>query len=264
MVSHMQRILLPAGTNSCISISLTLQMGSLFFLLKKIKFVACLQFSGREVQRSRTKCIEYVWVPLQKKEKWYTLCTDCHCILAFKYSSLQFWMKFFMWFYVVCDEMLNQTFMWWNVNFLLHLGLGWNDRAVYMGCVNEAQIGSMRLLPHCSPCGAMSLPCQQLCYQYRQITRHHCHPRHLHVNSHVILHVIDVWHGNWIRDENYIVCDVYFRHRKRAWVGLWGPRDILWRFHNVMNQAIHDENLRNVTRCDLWHSIHDAISDRHR
>ena len=55
MVSHMQRILLPAGTNSCISISLILQMASLFFLLKKIKFVACLQFSGREVQRSRAK-----------------------------------------------------------------------------------------------------------------------------------------------------------------------------------------------------------------
>jgi hypothetical protein len=144
MVSHMQRILLPAGTNSCISISLTLQMASLFFLLKKIKFVACLQFSGREVQRSRTKCIEFVWVPLQNKEKWYTLCTDCHCMLAFKYSSLQFWMKIFMWFDIwhmmkcsiklyLCDDML--------IFCLIYLGLGWNDHAVYMGCVNEAQIG---------------------------------------------------------------------------------------------------------------------------
>jgi len=111
---------------SCISVSLTLQMASLFFLFRKINFVACLQFSGREVQRSRTKCIEFVWVPPQKKEKWYTLCPYCHCMLPFKYSSLQFLMKFFMWFDVVCDEMLDQTlFMWWDVNFLLiYLGLG--------------------------------------------------------------------------------------------------------------------------------------------
>ena len=69
---------------------------------------------------------------------------------------------------------------------------------------------------------------------------------------------------NWICDENYTVCDVYFRHRKWAWVGLRAPGDILWRFRNVMDQAIYDENLRNVTRCDLWRSIHDAIWDRHR
>ena len=58
--------------------------------------------------------------------------------------------------------------------------------------------------------------------------------------------------------------DVYFHHRKRVWVGLWGPGDILRRFQNVMDQAIHDEILRNVTRCDLWRSIHDVIWDRHR
>ena len=36
------------------------------------------------------------------------------------------------------------------------------------------------------------------------------------------------------------ICDVYFRHWYYAWVGLWGPRDILWRFQNVMDQAICD------------------------
>ena len=167
--------------------------------------------------------------------------------------------------------MLDQNlFMWWDVNFLLiYLELGWNDHAVYMGCVNEAQNWLTRLLPHRCPCQhpcgtmsspvSMSLPCQQPC----QITHHYCHPRHCHVNSHVTLHVIDVWYGNWIRDENYTVCDVYFRHRKRVWVGLRGPGDIWWRFQNVMNQAICDEILRNVTRCNLWRSIHDAIWDRH-
>ena len=59
-------------------------------------------------------------------------------------------------------------------------------------------------------------------------------------------------------------CDIYFRHRKQAWVGLRGPGDILWRFRNIMDQAIYDKNLRNVTRCDLWRSIHDVIWDRHR
>ena len=105
-----------------------------------------------------------------------------------------------------------------------------------------------------------SLPCQQKC----QFTRHHCYPRHYQVNSHVILHVINVWCGNWICDEIYIICDVYFRHRERAWVGLQGPGDFPWRFQNIMDQAIYDENLRNVTRCDLWLSIHDVIWDRHR
>ena len=107
-------------------------------------------------------------------------------------------------------------------------------------------------------------PCHQPCHCPRQFTRHHCHPCHHRVNSHVIIHVINVWHGNSIRDENYAVCDVYFRHRKWAWVGLWGPGDIFWRFQNVMDQAIRDENLRNVTRCNLWRSIHDEIWDCHR
>ena len=122
-----------------------------------------------------------------------------------------------------------------------------------------------RHLPRRLPCHELCrLPCQQPCHRTHQFTYHRCHPCHRHVNSHVILHVINVWHGNWIRDENYTVCDVYFRHRKWVGVGLWGPGDILWQFQNVMDQVICDENLRNVTRCNLWRSIHDAIWDRHR
>ena len=103
-------------------------------------------------------------------------------------------------------------------------------------------------------------PCQQPC----QFTHHYCHPHHCYVISHIIFHVINVWRGKWIRDENYIMCDIYFHHKNCVWVGLWGPGRILWRFQNVMDQAINDENLRNVTRCDLWRSIHDAFRDRHR
>ena len=105
-----------------------------------------------------------------------------------------------------------------------------------------------------------SLTCQQPCYW----PCHHCYPRHWQVNSHVILHVINVWHGNWICDKNYTICDIYFRHRKWVWVGLWRLGDILWRFQNVMDEAIYNEILKNVTRCDLWRSIHDAIWDHHR
>ena len=71
---------------------------------------------------------------------------------------------------------------------------------------------------------SMSLPCHRPCHRPRQFTRHHCYPCHRQVNSHVILHVINVWHGNRICDENYTVRDVNFRHRKRAWVGLQGAR----------------------------------------
>jgi len=75
--------------------------------------------------------------------------------------------------------MLDQTlFMWWEVNFLLiYLGLGWNDHAVYMGCVNEAQIGSdacYHIVVHVSIYVA-------LC--------HHHFPCHYHVGCHVIDHV---------------------------------------------------------------------------
>ena len=64
-----------------------------------------------------------------------------------------------------------------------------------------------------------NFPCQQPYHRPRQFTCYHCHPCHHHVRSHVILHVINVWHGNWICDENYTVRDVNFRHRKRAWAG---------------------------------------------
>jgi len=101
-------------------------------------------------------------------------------------------------------------------------------------------------------------PCRQPCHhprrqiRYRPCRQPHKQPQSCHhVGSHVIIHVAAIY-------------DVYFRHRKWVWVGLWGPRGILWRFRNVMDQTIYDENLRNVTRCDLWHSIHDAIWDRHR
>ena len=59
----------------------------------------------------------------------------------------------------------------------------------------------------------------------------------------------------------WILCDVAI---KWVWAGLWGPGYILWRFQNVMDQTICDGILRNVTRCDLWRSIHDVIWDRHR
>ena len=172
--------------------------------------------------------------------------------------------------------MLDQTlFMWWDVNFLFDIswvGLKWS--CCLYGLCKWGPNWLTCLLPHCCPCqhpcGAMSsplstsLPCQQLCHRPRQITYHHCHPCHRHVKSHVILHANDVWHGNWIHDENYTGCDVYFHHRKWACVGLWRPGDILWRFQNVMDQTICDEILRNVTRCNLWCSINDAIWDRYR
>ena len=120
---------------------------------------------------------------------------------------------------------------------------------------------------------------------------HPCHlPCHSQVSYHVIAHVISHVNIHVIIAIHIIakstatsfvmssMCDMEiesvtkiilfvtfnFCHRKWAWVGFWGPRDILWRFRNVMDQAIYDENLRNVTRCDLWCSIHDAIWDRHR
>ena len=71
---------------------------------------------------------------------------------------------------------------------------------------------------------SMSLSCHRPCHRPRQFTRHHCYPCHRQVNSHVILHVINVWHGNWICDENYTVRNVNFCHRKRAWFGLQGAR----------------------------------------
>ena len=92
--------------------------------------------------------------------------------------------------------------------------------------------------------------------------RHNHFPRHCHViwyaNVHIMLHIIYVWCGHWICDD---VCGVYFRHKKWAWVGLREPEDILWRFQNVMDQTIHDCFLRNATRCNLWHSIHDESWD---
>ena len=160
-------------------------MASLFFLFRKIKFVACLQFSGREVQRSRTKCIEFVWVPPQKKEKWYTLCTDCHSMLAFKYGSLQLildenFLSDLMLYVMKCSIKL---FMWWDVNFLLiYLGLGWNDHAVYMGYVNGAQIGS------CACCHVV------VHVSIHVVSCHHHFPCHCHVKLHVIIaiHVISM------------------------------------------------------------------------
>ena len=94
----------------------------------------------------------------------------------------------------------------------------------------------------------------------------------IHVGSHVMVHGGRhvIVHGGSNTSSSQVIIhvatirDVYFRHRKRVRVGLWGPGDILRRFQNVMDQAIHDEILRNVTRCDLWRSIHDVIWDRHR
>jgi hypothetical protein len=60
------------------------------------------------------------------------------------------------------------------------------------------------------------------------------------------------------------IYDVYFCHKKWARAGLWRPKDILWWFQNVIDQAICDDFLRNVTRCNLWRSIHDDIWDRYR
>ena len=145
--------------------------------------------------------------------------------------------------------MLDQNlFMWWDVNFLLiYLGLSWVGLkwscSLYGLCKwgpnGLCKLGSnwlTCLLPHqcpCQhPCGAMSSPLSMslLHHWSCQITHHHCYPHHRHVSSHVIFHVIIVWHDNWICDENYTVRDVNFRHRKRAWIGLRGPGDIPWRF----------------------------------
>ena len=80
--------------------------------------------------------------------------------------------------------MLDQNlFMWWDVNFLLiYLGLGWNDHAVYMGCVNEAQIGSRACCYITVHVSIHVVPC------------HHHFPHHCYVIDHVKLHVIIVIH----------------------------------------------------------------------
>ena len=137
--------------------------------------------------------------------------------------------------------------------------LNWAQAVLLMSLAMSPAI-SIAMSPAMLAPLSTSLTCQQPCYW----PCHHCYPRHRQVNSHVILHVINVWHGNWICDENYTVCDVYFCHRKWVWVGLWGPEDIIWRFQNVMDEAIYDKILKNITRCDLWCSIHDVIWDRHR
>ena len=94
----------------------------------------------------------------------------------------------------------------------------------------------------------------------------------IHVGSHVMVHGGRhvIVHGGSNTSSSQVIIhvatirDVYFRHRKRIWVGLWGPGDILRRFQNIMDQAIHDKISRNVTRCDLWRSIHDVIWDHHK
>ena len=155
--------------------------------------------------------------------------------------------------------MLYQSFMWWDVNLLLYLGLGWNDHAVYMGLVNKAQIGS---------CAC--------CHIVVHVARCHCHVI-VHVNLHVItaIHVITMSATTSsfmssmcdmaIESVTKIINFVTFIFIIENGLGLgFGARHILWWFRNVMDRAIHDENLRNVTRCDLWRSIHDAIWDRQR
>ena len=103
--------------------------------------------------------------------------------------------------------------------------LNWAQAVLLMSLTMSPAI-SIAMSPAILAPLSTSLTCQQPCYW----PCHHCYPRHCQVNSHVILHVINVWHGNWICDENYTICDVYFCHRKWVWVGLWGPGDILWRF----------------------------------
>ena len=145
------------------------------------------------------------------------------------------------------EMVLQFWYVFWAVMTILIKGL-----KIRSNFVAHSELGPST----CGLCCWCHLPRQQPC--------HHYYPRHRQVNSHIILHVTIVWRDNWICDENYTVCDVYFRHRKRVWVGLWGPGDIIWRFQNVMDEAIYDEILKKVTRCDLWCSIHDAIWDRHR
>ena len=133
----------------------------------------------------KNKCIEFVSVPLQKKEKWYTLCTDCHSMLAFKYGSLQLildenFLSDLMLYVMKCSIKL---FMWWDVNFLLiYLGLGWNDHVVYMGYVNGAQIGS------CACCHVV------VHVNIHVVSCHQHFPCHCHVKLHVIIaiHVISM------------------------------------------------------------------------
>ena len=73
--------------------------------------------------------------------------------------------------------------MWWDVNFLLiYLGLGWNDHAVYMGCVKEAQIGSRACCHITVHVSIHVVPC------------HHYFSRHCYVIDHVKLHVIIAIH----------------------------------------------------------------------
>ena len=95
-----------------------------------------------------------------------------------------------------------------------------------MGLVNKAQIGS---------CAC--------CHIVVHVARCHCHVS-IHVIVHVNLHVITAIHvitmsaatSSFMSSMCDIAiefvtkithCDIYFRHRKQAWVGLRGPGDIL-------------------------------------
>ena len=91
--------------------------------------------------------------------------------------------------------------------------------------------------------------------------------RHRQVNSHIILHVINVWHGNWICNKNYTVRDVYFHHRKQTWVGLQGARRhsmTVLKCHGSSNPWRKFKKPHEVWSVTLNTTIHDAIWDRHR
>ena len=88
--------------------------------------------------------------------------------------------------------MLDQNlFMWWDVNFLLiYLGLGWNDHAVYMDCVNEAQMGCVNE----AQIGSRACCHITVHVSIHVVPCHHHFPCHCYIIDHVKLHVIIAIH----------------------------------------------------------------------
>ena len=127
-------------------------MASLFFLFRVIKVAAYMQFSGREVLRSRTNSIEFVWVPTERKRN------DTPLKLAFKYCSLPWWMKFLSDLMLYVIRLVRTLFMWWDVNLsLIYLGVGlkWSHYLYGLTCVNFGWLNFFSLHKNGQICGLL-------------------------------------------------------------------------------------------------------------
>ena len=115
------------------------------------------------------------------------------------------------------------------------------------------------------------------CHLPRHVRLPHHFPHHCHVSNHVIITIHVTVKSTATSSFMSPLCDVaiesvtkiilfvtlIFVIENGLGLGFGGPGT----FHDgfkTSDQVIYDENLRNVTRCDLWCSIHDVIWDRHR